>query len=517
LSRKERFTLIVLGALTLVLRILATFRYRFDSDEPQHLHVAWGWTQGLVQYRDLFDNHAPLFHLLSAPLLALFGERENILLLMRAPMVPLFLIVVTGTWMIAKRWWSDRIAAWSVILLCTFAPFFLKSLEYRTDNLWNALWMIALVVLVIWRRPFIAGLILGLAICVSLKTVLLIIALGVAAIVTAIARDERIDFAQMMRISISIILGALIAPAILAGYYRSIGAWPNLVFCVVRFNEIVTQTHRNVLLPRLLYPLMLVFVVWRARDLAHTYDTPRTRFYLGVCAAIFTITIIGFWVLISPRDFLPMMPLFAITLTATIIRRAERASFAIFTTLAIVSLVATSYYAEWFRDRQREETTMLHQVLTLTHPGEPLMDYKGETIYRRRPYYFIFEKIGRGAMHRGFLRDTVADAMVREHCYVAQADGQFWPARARTFLNENFLDMGRLRAAGQWIRSDGTFSIAVEGDYVVVGKNGIVSGPTHFAAGPQRVITSHNERLAVLWAPAFARGFSPFHPKDRDF
>jgi len=517
LSRKERLTLITLGALTLVLRILATFRYRFDSDEPQHLHVAWGWTQGLVQYRDVFDNHAPLFHMLSAPLLKLFGERENILLLMRAPMVPLFLIVVIGTWMIAKRWWSERVAAWSVLLLCTFAPFFLKSLEYRTDNLWNALWMIALVVLVIWRRPFIAGLILGLAMCVSLKTMLLIITLGVAAVVTAIARDERIDFRQMMRISIAIILGALIAPAILAAYYWSIGAWPSLVFCVVRFNELVTRTHRHVLLPRLLYPIVLVFVVWRARDLAHSYDTPRTRFYLGVCATIFTITIVGFWVLISPRDFLPMMPLFAIALTATIIRRAERASFAIFTTFAIVSLVATSYYAEWFRDAQREETTMLHQVLTLTHPGELLMDYKGETIYRRRPYYFIFEKIGRGAMHRGFLRDTVADAVVREHCYVAQADGEFWPPQARTFLSENFLDMGRLRAAGQWIRNDGTFSIAIEGDYVIVDKKGIVAGPTHYTAGPQHVITPGRERLAVLWAPAFGRGFSPFHLKDREF
>jgi hypothetical protein len=470
-----------------------------------------------VQYRDLFDNHAPLFHMLSAPLLKLLGERDDILLYMRAPMVPLFIIVVAGTWMIAKRWWSERIAAWSVVLLCTFEPFFLKSIEYRTDNLWNALWMIALVALVIFKRPFIAGVVLGLAMCVSLKTMLLIITLGVAAIVTAIARDEPIDFRRAIRISISILTGAVIAPAMIGIYYWSIGAWPNLVFCVVRFNELVTRTHRNVLLPRLLYPFVLAFVIWRARDLARTGDTPRVRFYLGVCAAIFTITIMGFWVLISPRDFLPMMPLFAIALTAAIMHRAPRASFAILTSLAIALLLNTAYYAEWFRDAQREQTTMLHQALTLTHPGEPLMDYKGETIYRRRPFYFIFEKIGRGAVHRGFLRDTVADAMVREHCYVAQADGHFWPAKARTFLNENFLDMGRLRAAGQWIRSDGTFSIAIDGDYAIVDKSGLVSGPSHLGAGAHRFITARRDRLAVLWAPAFARGFSPFHPKDREF
>ena len=38
----ERLILIVLAVFTLVLRAIAYFHYRFDSDEPQHLHVAWG-------------------------------------------------------------------------------------------------------------------------------------------------------------------------------------------------------------------------------------------------------------------------------------------------------------------------------------------------------------------------------------------------------------------------------------------------------------------------------------------
>src|SRR5262249_26715629 len=70
--RRGRTPLEVGGALALVaaatlLRLGAIFRYRFDSDEPQHLHVVWAWTQGLAQYRDVFDNHMPLFHLLNVP------------------------------------------------------------------------------------------------------------------------------------------------------------------------------------------------------------------------------------------------------------------------------------------------------------------------------------------------------------------------------------------------------------------------------------------------------------------
>src|SRR5689334_17458398 len=60
----ERRLAAAIIAAAMLLRALYAFRYRVDSDEPQHLHVAWAWAHGLVQYRDVFDNHMPLFHLL---------------------------------------------------------------------------------------------------------------------------------------------------------------------------------------------------------------------------------------------------------------------------------------------------------------------------------------------------------------------------------------------------------------------------------------------------------------------
>ena len=83
---------LVFLALTVMLfmRVAYVFRYRIDSDEPQHLHVVWGWVHGLLQYRDVFDNHSPLFHLLCTPLLAALGERADVLLPMRLAMLPLY-------------------------------------------------------------------------------------------------------------------------------------------------------------------------------------------------------------------------------------------------------------------------------------------------------------------------------------------------------------------------------------------------------------------------------------------
>jgi hypothetical protein len=85
----------------LLLRLLYIWHYRVDSDEPQHLHVVWAWTQGLLPYRDVFDNHSPLFQALYAPLFHLLGVRADILLPMRAGELPIFALTLFCVWKIA--------------------------------------------------------------------------------------------------------------------------------------------------------------------------------------------------------------------------------------------------------------------------------------------------------------------------------------------------------------------------------------------------------------------------------
>lgn len=538
LSAPERWTLAIIAATSLALRAICYFRFRFDSDEPQHLHVAWGWATGLVQYRDLFDNHAPLFHILTAPILKALGERDDILLYMRAPMLPLYAVVLGATWVIARRFWSTRVAVAATVLLSIFPSFFLKSIEYRTDNLWNAVCLIGLVALTGGRgritaaRVFATGVILGIALCVSLKTMLLIISLAFAAVVLPfVIREERFRIGESIRRSLVFLAGFAIAPLLVAWYFVTLGAWPNLVYCVFKFNGLVASTHANVGLLRLLYPLEIALLLRYARHFARkrTFDdTTRPRFYLGMVFGMFMITLGGFWILISPRDFLPMMPLLAIFVVAWLIRICTTnlrlaVAYAVATILCIVGLM---HYTDGFRDQTTESTTMMHQVLRLTAPGEPLTDFKGETVYRRRPTYYVLETITREAMRHNLLPDSMWEDAVRANCHVAEADGPFWPPRSRALFSANFLDMGRLRASGQWIKPDGTFTIAIPGEYVVVDRDGLAHGSLDgtpltaartLEAGDHRFAPPNDSHFAVLWAPAFARGFSPFHPKDRDF
>ena len=100
-------------------------------------------------------------------------------------MVLLFAVVVWSTYIIGRRLYSEPVGLWAAVMISLFPIYFLKSIEYRTDNLWVALWCLAVVVMTGGRltppRMFVAGLILGCAAATSMKTLLLVISLAAAA------------------------------------------------------------------------------------------------------------------------------------------------------------------------------------------------------------------------------------------------------------------------------------------------------------------------------------------------
>src|SRR5205085_12617603 len=132
----------------LALRVILALRIGFDTDEPQHLHVAWAWTRGLVPYRDVFDNHAPLFHLATAPLVAAFGERPELLFAARMAMIPLAIAALAAVFAIGRALFSASVGVWSAALVGLMPAYLLTSVQFRADDLWAALWPAAIAVAV---------------------------------------------------------------------------------------------------------------------------------------------------------------------------------------------------------------------------------------------------------------------------------------------------------------------------------------------------------------------------------
>ena len=176
-------------------KIWNVFLYQFDSDESQHLHVIWAWTHGLVQYRDVFDNHMPLFHLMCAPLLGILGEHPADLYWMRLLMVPLYGLSAWCVYRIGTIVFSRRIGLWAMLLASGISVYHFCSTEFRPDNVWTLLWFLCLLVFVsnpfAFRSFMVSGLLLGLCFAVSMKTTLMLAAIlsaiGIAIALTGVA------------------------------------------------------------------------------------------------------------------------------------------------------------------------------------------------------------------------------------------------------------------------------------------------------------------------------------------
>src|SRR5262249_13396971 len=154
-------------ALVGAVHLAYVFHHRVNADETQHLHVAWEIGQGLLPYRDVFDNHAPLFSVLMTPVVRALGERPDIVLLARLAMIPIAVLSLAMTWMIGRQLFSARVAVWAVAMAGASPDVLFPSVEYRTDQLWAALWLSAVTVL-LWgrlspRRSFFAGTLMGAA------------------------------------------------------------------------------------------------------------------------------------------------------------------------------------------------------------------------------------------------------------------------------------------------------------------------------------------------------------------
>ena len=179
--------------------------------------------------------------------------------------------------------------------------------------------------------------------------------------------------------------------------------------------------------------------------------------------------------------------------------------------------------APWKPDTT-EGRTLVAETLRLTEPSEWVIDLKGEMIFRRRAFFYALESITRERMRRGLLADTIPEELVRKSVRVAALDSEDWPPRARAFLDEHFLPVGRIRVAGRLLAPSGEavipFDVAIAGRYAIVSDSGTPAGlldgspyegPRFLEAGRHAFQPSppEDKKLAVLWDRAAERGFSP--------
>ncbi len=526
----------------IALHALYAFVYRVDSDEPQHLHVVWGVARGLLQYRDIFDNHSPLFQMLCAPLMALIGEHAWIVVPMRLAMLPLYaadlaLIYFIGGTVYVRRW-----ALWIAVIAGCYPAFFLVTTEFRTDDLWTTLFLAAFYLTVsgplVGRRAFLFGLVCGACFAVSIKTSLLMLSMGTAGLgllaLHALSR-RKIDWMALLKSGGIITAGLVIIPGLVIAYFAAHGheALRSMYYCIIAHNMVPgLGKEAKAGFHQWIFPIFLPLLLGLGWVCMHSSGKER----IGACRALIAMTagayyllLRSYWPLVTAQDFTPFIPLVALTMLPFLFHLLSLTSLPERIAIPAIGLLilAVEGACIWrlqspLDNREAEFEQDLAVVLRLTNPTDYVMDGKGETIFRMRPVYWVYEGVTLRWMALGKIPDDVKEKMIKTRTCVAlnhrlRPEDQAW-------LRENYIE-GNLKVwvAGQSLgpaRPAIGFHTDIEANYSIVSDHGKVAGTLDgaplrdtqlIAPGNHRLaIASGQGNVAVVWTQALNRGFSPF-------
>jgi Dolichyl-phosphate-mannose-protein mannosyltransferase len=542
----------------IVLSVVHVFYREFNSDEMQHLHVLWSWTRGSVQYRDIFDNHMPLFHLAFAPICGLIGPRASIIYWMRLVMLPLSFISVWCAYKIATRLFSPRAGVWAAIALAFFNIYNVFALQFRPDNLATPLWLLCLLTLLdremTGRRALVAGLLLGFCFAVSIKSTVFLLSCATSlALCLAVLRwqNQPISLRNLTRCGATFLAATALVPGMIALFFAWKGVWPEFRYCVFDFNFLAGQLYHKQLLYRARPGLALTILAagtavgaYVATRLLRYSPEPNTAFrrvfVLFLCLAYFLILKI-FWPPLS-RPYAELYPLLFALFVAGVLSISHQLarsrpglnSVALFLpTVIVVAELIVSFATRPLREKATaEEINLLRNVLALTKPSDPVFDCKGETVFRARGYRPVLERITMRAIRNGVLADDLPERCIETHnCVVATIFRKRFSPAARDFVRQNYLPVAKdLRVAGTALHRSAqdphqlTFDVVIPADYAIISLDGdvvgtldgkVYDGPRSLSAGPhvfEQTIPGSNS-LILLWARAAERHYMPLNTR----
>jgi hypothetical protein len=526
----EFVPLAVIGVL-LVVRCLAVFQLKTDSDEAQHLHMIYGWLSGELPYRDRFDNHTPLLYLIFLPLAAFAGETPQIILLARIAEFPISLGMLALIYFIGRRLADREVALWTLATTLTWADWSLKSVEFRPDVMWSCCWFLAIWILarepeqLTLRRFLLAGFILGTALCVSIKTTFLAPALllgwvGAWLLCADLRRALPVKRAACRALAAG--AGFVIVPAALFAWLIANGtSLETLRFCLFQANRADFE------LGRILKSLALgTIVLWAAWRMSRR-SVPGIAVAVFLSTAIYTMALIGFSPELRKQTLLPVYPifiLFAWQYGADFLRHRRPEAITV-VGLAVCSAAFMHLMIEGklWEDGLRDQRELLKDTLKLTSPGDYLMDRKGETIFRRRPVYLVYQHATVRGIKEGRLSDPDPAMLTRTGTAVAIGKSMGLTDPMRQFIKNNYIPAGdgRLRVAGRSLHfyEEGGLPVArapvmIAGDYVVLKGEDVLQQTRVEQPGWHSVDLGGEPGPATLfWKPAWDAGFRPLQEK----
>jgi hypothetical protein len=409
---------IVLAGVPLLLRLRLLRVRSFDADEFQHLHSAWSISKGLLPYRDYFEHHMPLLHLLSAPLFSLFevetssDEAIAFLFTSRLLMWLCTAAILAFTFRLGVLF-EGRAVGWAGALLLSSSLLFLeKTLEFRPDVPACLLLLAAACVLLqalerhtpFASRAFGAsGLLLGAGLLFTLKLVFAL--LGIVPLLVAFAaRGSQAERPARTRSALAFAAGLAMPGVVTLLYFAGRGALFSFLECTLLVNarwktrfsplpilsELAVQNTGLVALAACGFALLLAR---NLRDHARVADRALLLFALGPFA--------GLWLIPVPwhQYYLTFLPQAAVLAASALVwafrlvpKLGERGrDAALAGALFLLSLGPLGAQRESFARSNLDKLASIRFVIENTRPDESVMDgYTGIGVFRPHAYRYYF-------------------------------------------------------------------------------------------------------------------------------
>ncbi|MFH1811577.1 MAG: hypothetical protein ABIJ09_22750 [Pseudomonadota bacterium] len=246
-TRGVQIAAVLLLALYLGQAGIGLFHRELNSDELEHLHVAWSIAQGEVMYRDFFEHHGPLYGHLLAPLAQALPEARTLILSVRALSLVLLLLSLglvyrLGVGMSGLEGPWARASAWLAVALLLQESFVARmAMEARPDVI---MWPLALssVLLLIraadrqrWPLMLAAGALMGGALLATPRA--LFLGIGVVAFhLVRIASSKPGERGQAVARMAAYGAGSALPPLAVAGIYAAFGMLHEFVHYNLTYN-----------------------------------------------------------------------------------------------------------------------------------------------------------------------------------------------------------------------------------------------------------------------------------------
>jgi hypothetical protein len=305
-----------------------------DPDELEHLHAAFCIWQGQVPYRDFFEHHAPALYYLVLPLFELNGPQISVLWGARTLMYGCSLTTLWLTGCLGRRWTGHRAGLLAMALLAWTTVFHGKGIELRPDVPATLLLLAAVGQFHFvtgggsWRRFLAVGLLLGLAMLFTQKSIVPAAGIAVAACLARLvsrSRDSESAATALARVIVPLTAGIAIVWGLASALFAMAGAandfwystWYQLWIWPVRSNrwEHLRPTLAGDLTVWVAAIVEIVAVLrkWRASE---TWQQQRGA--SAIVAAVCVLSL-GFVKATYPQFYLLWIPLMAALAAARIV------------------------------------------------------------------------------------------------------------------------------------------------------------------------------------------------------